>query len=120
MTNMAPLVCLAVVLDSLHGVLAGIARGCGWQDMGAFVNLGAYYFVGIPVSAVLGFWFKLEGKGLWIGILVGSFLQTIMLAVITIFTNWEKKARMTRERIFEGISSLGDDDESAEEKTLLN
>ena len=59
--------------------------------MGAFVNLGAYYFVGIPVSAVLGFWFKLEGKGLWIGILVGSFLQTIMLAVITIFTNWEKK-----------------------------
>nr|AFK44016.1 unknown [Lotus japonicus] len=29
-TVMAPLVCLSVILDSVQGVLAGIARGCGW------------------------------------------------------------------------------------------
>jgi len=33
----------------------------------------------------------LRGKGLWIGILVGSTLQTIVLALVTFFTNWEQE-----------------------------
>ena len=69
----------------------GIARGCGWQDLGAFVNLGAYYLVGIPVAAALGFWLDLRGKGLWIGIVVGSFLQAFLLSVIAMCTNWDEK-----------------------------
>ncbi|MCI23196.1 MATE efflux family protein 9-like, partial [Trifolium medium] len=27
----------------------GVARGGGFQQMGAYVNLGAYYLVGIPL-----------------------------------------------------------------------
>ncbi|KAK4608566.1 hypothetical protein RGQ29_002106 [Quercus rubra] len=30
-TTMAPLVSLSIILDSLQGVLSGVARGCGWQ-----------------------------------------------------------------------------------------
>jgi MATE family multidrug resistance protein len=30
--------------------LAGVVRGCGQQKIGAFVNLAAYYLVGIPAS----------------------------------------------------------------------
>ncbi|KAF3431958.1 hypothetical protein FNV43_RR26694 [Rhamnella rubrinervis] len=56
-TTMAPLVSLSVISDSLHGVLSGIARGCGWQNLAAYVNLGAYYLFGIPIAAILGFWF---------------------------------------------------------------
>ncbi|KAM6589022.1 hypothetical protein CsatA_011627 [Cannabis sativa] len=99
--NMAPLVCLSVIFDSLHATLSGIARGCGWQDLGAFVNLGAYYLVGIPVAAALGFWFDLRGKGLWIGTVVGSFLQAFLLSLIAVCTNWDEKAKMARKRIFE-------------------
>lgn len=62
---------------------SGIARGCGCQDLAMYVNLGAYYLVGIPVAATLSFWFDFRGKGLWIGILVGSFLQTVLYSVIT-------------------------------------
>ncbi|XP_015895584.3 protein DETOXIFICATION 14-like [Ziziphus jujuba] len=105
-TTLAPLVSLSVIFDSLHGVLSGIARGCGWQDWGAYVNLGAYYLFGIPIAAILGFWFDLRGKGLWIGLQAGSFLQAFMLCVITSCTNWEKKAKMARERIFEGRTSI--------------
>lgn len=70
---------------------SGIARGCGWQDLAMYVNLGAYYLVGIPVAATLSFWFDFRGKGLWIGILVGSFLQTVLYSVITSCVNWEEK-----------------------------
>lgn len=69
----------------------GVARGCGWQHLGAYVNLSAFYLLGIPLAAVLGFWVKLRGKGLWIGIQAGAMVQTILLAIITVCTNWEKQ-----------------------------
>ncbi|KAK1355294.1 hypothetical protein POM88_048550 [Heracleum sosnowskyi] len=67
-TYMAPLICLSIIMDSLQGVLSGVSRGCGWQHLGAYVNLVAFYLFGIPIVAALGFWVKLRGKGLWIGI----------------------------------------------------
>ena len=33
----------------------GTARGCGWQKIGALVNLGTYYIVGIPSAILLAF-----------------------------------------------------------------
>ncbi|KAL9148894.1 hypothetical protein ABFS82_12G073600 [Erythranthe guttata] len=99
-TIMAPLVCLSIIIDSIQGVLSGVARGCGWQHIGAYVNLGAFYLFGIPIAASLGFWLNLRGKGLWIGILCGATLQMIMLSIITSCTNWEKQASKARERLF--------------------
>ncbi|KAK8529543.1 hypothetical protein V6N13_102453 [Hibiscus sabdariffa] len=105
-TTMAPLVCVSVILDSLQGVLSGIARGCGWQHVGAYVNLGAFYLVGIPVAATLGFWFKLKGIGLWVGVQSGAFTQTILLTIVTSCINWEKQTIKARERLFQGSSSI--------------
>ncbi|KAL7171063.1 hypothetical protein ACSBR2_035846 [Camellia fascicularis] len=107
-TAMAPLVCLSVIMDSIQGVLSGVARGCGWQHIGAYVNLGAFYLCGIPIAAILAFWVQLRGKGLWIGIQAGAFVQTIMLAIITRSTNWDKQATQARQRIFDGKSSTDD------------
>ncbi|XP_050223071.1 protein DETOXIFICATION 12-like isoform X2 [Mercurialis annua] len=105
-TMISPLVCLSVIMDSLQGVLSGVARGCGWQQIGAYINLGAFYLCGIPIAAVLGFWVQLRGTGLWIGIQVGAFTQVTLLAIVTCFVNWEKQASKARERIFEGRSSV--------------
>ncbi|CAL9151650.1 unnamed protein product [Musa hybrid cultivar] len=99
-TEMVPLFCFSVVCDNLQGVLSGIARGCGWQHLGAYVNLGAFYLVGIPAAVVLGFLLHGGGKGLWIGILCGSTTQTVLLVLITCFTNWRRQAIIARERIF--------------------
>ncbi|CAN1234431.1 Protein DETOXIFICATION 14 [Linum perenne] len=90
-TRMAPLICLSVIIDSVQGVLCGIARGCGWQHIGAYINLGAFYLCGIPVGVLLGFWMDLRGMGLWIGIQVGALTQTLLLFLVTICTNWEKQ-----------------------------
>ncbi|XVF19473.1 hypothetical protein REPUB_Repub11eG0113700 [Reevesia pubescens] len=78
-TNMAPLLSISVGLDSLQVFLSGIARGSGWQDLGAYINLAAYYLCGVPVSAILGFWFQMKGKGLWIGISWCLFANTSAL-----------------------------------------
>ncbi|XP_010251710.1 PREDICTED: protein DETOXIFICATION 8-like [Nelumbo nucifera] len=84
-----------------HQHFKGVARGCGWQHIGAYVNLGAFYLVGIPIASVLGFCTHLRGKGLWIGIVTGSTSQSVLLSLITIFTNWQKQTDKARGRIFE-------------------
>ncbi|KAH0677951.1 hypothetical protein KY285_025752 [Solanum tuberosum] len=97
--NIAPLLCLSVIIDSFPGTLSGVARGCGWQHIGAYVNLASFYLCGIPIAASLAFWLNFRGKGLWIGILSGATLQTILLSVITCCTNWKKQAAMARKRL---------------------
>ncbi|KAJ4713795.1 Protein DETOXIFICATION [Melia azedarach] len=77
------------------------------QKMGAYVNLGAYYLVGIPVAAVLAFVLHLKGKGLLIGLATGSAIQATLLGLRTIFTNWQKQVSKARHRIFEGDSQSG-------------
>ncbi|KAJ6726298.1 PROTEIN DETOXIFICATION [Salix purpurea] len=95
----------SAVMICLQAVLSGVARGCGWQNIGAYINLGAFHLCGIPVAALLGFWLNLKGMGLWIGIQIGVFTQTALLSIVTSCTNWEKQARMARDRIFEGHDS---------------
>ncbi|CAH1413553.1 unnamed protein product [Lactuca virosa] len=106
-TKMAPLLCLNIIMDSLQGTLSGVARGVGWQHLGAYVNLAAFYLFGIPVAALLGFCTSLRGEGLWIGILVGATIQVTLLAVVTIFTNYEKQAIKARDRFIEEENRLG-------------
>ncbi|XP_020683684.1 protein DETOXIFICATION 14-like [Dendrobium catenatum] len=99
--EMVPLVSISVIMDSCQSVMSGIARGCGRQKIGACVNLGAFYLAGIPIAVVLGFLLRIGGKGLWIGILSGATIQTILLGVITTFTNWQQQAVLARKRVFE-------------------
>ncbi|TVU09153.1 hypothetical protein EJB05_42595, partial [Eragrostis curvula] len=113
--TMVPLVCITVVTDGFIGVLSGtkvymtlllrsrdsgIARGCGWQHLGAYVNLGSFYLIGLPMAIVLGFVLNMGGRGLWMGIICGSLSQTTLLSAITIFTEWHKMAEKARERVF--------------------
>ncbi|KAK9008072.1 hypothetical protein V6N11_074975 [Hibiscus sabdariffa] len=86
--------------------LAGIARGCGWQHVGAYVNLTAFYLVGIPVAATLAFLMQWRGLGLWLGIQSGAFTQNILLAIVTSCINWEKQANEARERLFHESSPM--------------
>lgn len=43
-------------------VLAGVARGCGWQHLVVFINLGTFYLIGMVVAALLGFKTNLHAK----------------------------------------------------------
>ena len=69
-----------------------VARGSGWQDIGAYVNLGAYYPVGVLVGVVLAFVVHLKGRGL------RTTVQAFLLALKTSFTNWEKQVISTQKK----------------------
>ncbi|KAJ6795658.1 protein DETOXIFICATION 16-like [Iris pallida] len=96
---MLPILALSNFLDGIQCVLSGVARGCGWQKICAFVNLGAYYIVGIPSSMVLAFVLHIGGRGLWMGIICGLFVQVLLFLTITLCSNWENEAGKARDRV---------------------
>ncbi|KAH1080531.1 hypothetical protein J1N35_020292 [Gossypium stocksii] len=90
---MMPLIATSNFLDSLQCVLSGNARGCGWQKIGAYINLGSYYIVGIPCAVLLAFVLNVGGKGLWLGLICALAAQATGLSIATIRTNWEIEVR---------------------------
>nr|KYP64007.1 Protein TRANSPARENT TESTA 12 [Cajanus cajan] len=89
--DLSPLLAISILLNSVQPVLSGVAIGAGWQSIVAYVNIGCYYIIGIPVGVVLGNVFHLQVKGIWIGMLFGTFIQTLMLIIITYKTNWDEQ-----------------------------
>lgn len=98
-SDLMPFLAVTTAADSVQGVLSGVARGCGWQEIGAYVNLGAFYGFGVPVGVVSASVFSLGGRGLWIGLMSGLFLQTSILLYLTFTTDWEKQAAAAAYRV---------------------
>ena len=42
--------------------LAGVAVGSGWQKYVAYINLGCYYLIGVPLGFIMGWAFDLGVK----------------------------------------------------------
>ncbi|ESQ28715.1 hypothetical protein EUTSA_v10018475mg [Eutrema salsugineum] len=97
-TEITPILCISILMDSFLTVLSGIVRGTGWQKIGAYVNIASYYIIGIPIGLLLCFHLHFNGKGLWVGLVSGSTLQTLILSLVVGFTNWSKEAIKARER----------------------
>ncbi|KAF7819213.1 protein DETOXIFICATION 21-like [Senna tora] len=97
--DLSPLLAISILLNSVQPVLSGVAVGAGWQSIVAYVNVGCYYIIGIPVGIVLGNIIHLQVKGIWIGMLFGTLIQTIVLAIITYRTDWDEQVIIARDRI---------------------
>ncbi|KAK2976671.1 hypothetical protein RJ640_004272, partial [Escallonia rubra] len=59
--KMMPLLALSDFLDGFQCMLSGAARGCGWQNLCAVFNLGAYYAAAIPYAVVFAFGLHIGG-----------------------------------------------------------
>ncbi|KAI5677277.1 hypothetical protein M9H77_08227 [Catharanthus roseus] len=97
--KMLPLLAVSDFFDGFQCVLSGAARGCGWQNLCAIINLGAYYIVGIPSAVLLAFFFHIGGMGLWLGIICALFVQVVALVAINLCTNWDSEARNAANRV---------------------
>jgi len=86
--------------DGIQCVLSGVARGCGWQKIGACINLGAYYVAGIPCAYLIAFVLRVGGMGLWLGIICGLLVQVLLLMVVTLCTNWDNEATKAKDRVY--------------------
>ncbi|XP_057785849.1 protein DETOXIFICATION 21-like [Salvia miltiorrhiza] len=112
--RLSPLLAFSILMNSIQPVLSGVAIGAGWQSVVVYVNLGCYYFIGIPVGVLLGYVMKLHVEGVWIGMLIGTLIQTIMLMIITERTDWEKQVSVARQRLNRWLVDDQPNDRSAE------
>ncbi|CAI9783021.1 unnamed protein product [Fraxinus pennsylvanica] len=97
--NLSPLLALSILMNSVQPVLSGVAIGAGQQSTVAYVNIGSYYLIGIPIGVVLGYVIKLQVEGVWIGILFGTLVQTIILVILTYRTDWDKQVSLAQRRV---------------------
>ncbi|KAK6134360.1 hypothetical protein DH2020_031901 [Rehmannia glutinosa] len=98
-SDLAPLLAIAILLNGIQPVLSGVAVGCGWQAYVAYVNVGCYYVVGVPLGVLLGFTFNLGVKGIYTGMIGGTLMQTIILIWATVRTDWNKEVETACNRI---------------------
>lgn len=98
-SELTPFLAVSIILNGIQPVLSGVAVGCGWQAFVAYVNVGCYYIIGIPVGAVLGFKFDLGAKGIWSGMIGGTFIQTLILLWVTFRTDWNKEVETAKRRL---------------------
>ncbi|KAL0421427.1 UNVERIFIED_CONTAM: protein DETOXIFICATION 32 [Sesamum latifolium] len=97
--QLTPLLALCLVINNIQPALSGVAIGAGWQTVVAYVNLGCYYILGIPLGLLLGYKLNMGVQGIWIGMLTGTAVQTLCLFLMVYRTNWNKEASVAAERI---------------------
>lgn len=98
-SDLCPFLAVTLILNGVQPVLSGVAVGCGWQAFVAYVNVGCYYVVGIPLGCVLGFKFDLGAKGIWSGMIGGTVMQTLILVWVTYRTDWSKEVEKAKQRL---------------------
>lgn len=84
----------------------GILRGTARPAVGARINLGSFYFVGIPVAVGLAFFYNVGFTGLWIGLLSAQFACVVsVLYSVLVQTDWQGEA-LKAEKLTNGNSVL--------------
>ncbi|KAM4129313.1 hypothetical protein ACJW30_01G012900 [Castanea mollissima] len=106
------LLAATILLNSVQPILSGVAVGSGWQAWVAYINLGCYYAVGLPLGLLMGLVFDFGVMGIWGGmILGGTAIQTVILAIITARCDWEAEAKKASVRVNKWSSPKPQDEE---------
>ncbi|KAL2558582.1 MATE efflux family protein [Forsythia ovata] len=95
----------------------GVLRGTARPKVGANINLGCFYLVGMPVAVGLGFFLKLDFEGLWLGLLAAQASCMVTMMVVLLLTDWEFESQKAKELTG---SAIVDDSEDIEEHKSLS
>ncbi|XP_043724664.1 protein DETOXIFICATION 53-like [Telopea speciosissima] len=75
------------------GVLIGSAR----PKVGANINFGSFYLIGLPVAVLLSVVLKKGFVGLWLGLGVAEVSCLAMMLITLVRTDWEDQANRAQE-----------------------
>lgn len=67
------------VVDGAQAVASGMLRGLHDTAVPMLYAAIGYWGIGMPMSALLGFWFGLGGNGIWAGLCVGLLVVAVLL-----------------------------------------
>ncbi|XP_017225513.2 protein DETOXIFICATION 30 [Daucus carota subsp. sativus] len=97
--GLTPLLAACLVVNNIQPALSGVAIGAGWQAVVAYVNIVCYYVCGIPIGLLVGYKLNMGVTGIWMGMLCGTAIQTLVLLWMAYKTNWNKEASIAGKRI---------------------
>ncbi|KAK6923344.1 Multi antimicrobial extrusion protein [Dillenia turbinata] len=108
--RLSMLLAFTVLLNAVQPVLSGVAVGSGWQAYVAYINLGCYYLIGLPLGFLMEWVFHQGVMGIWAGMIFGTAVQTLILGIITIRSDWDKEAEKARFHLtkWEGNNRVGE------------
>ncbi|KAH0694216.1 hypothetical protein KY285_021313 [Solanum tuberosum] len=75
----------------------GVLRGSARPTIGANINLGSFYFVGMPVAILVGFLLKKGFGGLWIGLLAAQASCAILMLYVLCKTDWKVQVERSKQ-----------------------
>ncbi|RZC64366.1 hypothetical protein C5167_008054 [Papaver somniferum] len=90
---------ITILLNSIQPILSGVAVGSGWQASVAYINIGCYYVIGLPLGVTLGWVFHLGVGGIWSGMIGGTAVQTLILIIMTMRCGWDLQAEKASSRM---------------------
>lgn len=86
------------MLDAVNSVMQGVFRGTGRNVLGAYINLFAYFAIGLPFGLYLAFTLQFGVEGLWMGLTAGIFGGCLVSIYKVYGTDWEEMADAARVR----------------------
>ncbi|QCE08236.1 protein DETOXIFICATION 49-like [Vigna unguiculata] len=86
----------------------GVLRGTARPKVGANINLGCFYLVGMPVAVWLGFFAGFDFQGLWLGLLAAQGSCAVTMLVVLSRTDWDAEAQ--RANKLTSVVVVDDDD----------
>ncbi|KAG6671263.1 hypothetical protein I3843_Q004200 [Carya illinoinensis] len=92
-----PIIGLCEVGNCPQTTGCGVLRGTARPKVGANINLGCFYFVGMPVALGLAFYAGLDFRGLWLGLLAAQGSCAVSMLVVLSQTDWEFEAKRSKE-----------------------
>ncbi|BBN10022.1 MATE family, multidrug and toxin extrusion protein [Marchantia polymorpha subsp. ruderalis] len=81
-----PWVAATFLLEGVQSICSGVAKGCGWQHKGAWINLGSFYAIGYPLGVFYAFTLK------W-----GA--QMSIYSTVAFRTDWPKMVEISRKLV---------------------
>lgn len=83
----------------------GVLRGSARPTIGANINLGSFYLVGMPVAIIMGFVLKMGFAGLWLGLLAAQGSCALLMLYVLCTTDWNVQVERAKELTKSPLSS---------------
>ncbi|KAI4327014.1 hypothetical protein L6164_019519 [Bauhinia variegata] len=106
-----PIIGLCELGNCPQTTVCGVLRGTARPKLGANINLGCFYLVGMPVAVWLGFYAGFDFEGLWLGLLAAQGSCMVTMLFVLARTNWDGQAQRAKE-----LTSSEEDEEVDVEK----
>ncbi|XP_076933752.1 protein DETOXIFICATION 48-like [Bidens hawaiensis] len=75
----------------------GVLRGSARPSIGANINLGSFYLVGMPVAILMGFIVKLGFAGFWLGLFAAQVTCALLMLYVLFKTDWNVEVERANE-----------------------